>query len=329
MPEFRTVIGLEESHDKILYDSVLMFLGSCFSENIGERFIARQFNAVVNPFGTLYNPASVSKAIELLIENRNVKEDELFLHRGVWNSFSHHSRYSGQDKNKVLSGMNQDLSQAHEMLKKAGFLFVTLGTAWVYELKETGNVVANCHKLPSSYFKRYRQDVHDVTGVLSEMIGKVKVFNPDVKIVFTVSPVRHWKDGAHGNQLSKAVLLLAVDELITKHKDVFYFPAYELVMDDLRDYRFYEEDMLHPDKVAVDYIWQRLQDVYFAEKTKTFAGEIEKLINAKEHRPFNVNGEEYKKFAEKMLKKTIEAARRYPGVNLDGLVHFFKNRIQS
>jgi len=315
MNEFRTVVKLR-STKVISYDSVLLFMGSCFAESIGDKFVNRRFNAIVNPFGVLYNPVSVKQGLEILLEKRLFDENDLFEHESRWHSFYHHSRYSSADKDFALEKINADVKKGHETLRNADFLFVTFGTSWVYENIENGNIVANCHKLPASRFIRYRLEVNDITGIYSGLISKMRELNPDLKIIFTVSPVRHWKDGAHGNQLSKSVLLLAIDELERKFENVGYFPAYELVMDDLRDYRFYAEDMIHPSSVAVDYIWGRLSDTYFDDKARLFVKEMERVMKAREHRPFNDKGEEYRAFLENNLKKLESLSVRFPGIDI-------------
>ena len=327
MNEFRTVIKLQNSDEKISYDSVLLFMGSCFSENIGDKFIERRFNAVVNPFGILYNPVSVKQSMEILMEKRLFQKNDLFRYEGLWHSFYHHSRFSSLERTTVLKTINENIEKGHDVLKKADFLFITFGTSWVYENIEDGTVVANCHKLPASRFRRYRLGIGEIVESYSGLIDSLREFNPGLKIIFTVSPVRHWKDGAHGNQLSKSVLLLAVDELVQKFEYVDYFPAYELVMDDLRDYRFYAEDMLHPGSVAVDYIWNRLLDVYFDDNAKLFVKETEKIIKAREHRPFNEKGEEYRAFLSNMIKKLDELSGRFPKADLKEDKEYFKHKL--
>jgi len=213
------------------------------------------------------------------------------------------------------------------LLKNAGFLFVTFGTSWVYRNVDDGMVVANCHKLPASRFNRFRLGVDDIVDGYDELIARMKEFNRDLKIIFTVSPVRHLKDGAHGNQLSKATLLLAVDKLTEKHENVFYFPAYELVMDDLRDYRFYADDMVHPSAQAVDYIWENISDVYFDKKAKVFVKEMDKIIKAREHRPFNEKSKEYQMFVSGLLRRLDEIKNQFTLAGLEEDIEIFKRKL--
>jgi hypothetical protein len=327
MSEFRTVINLQESDIKISYDSTLLFIGSCFSDNIGSKFKERRFEAGINPFGVLYNPESVKRGLEILLEKSIFDEGLLFEHRGLWNSFYHHGRFSGVDKKTVLKNINKNIIRGHELLKNAGFLFVTFGTSWVYRNVDDGMVVANCHKLPASRFNRFRLGVDDIVDGYDELIARMKEFNRDLKIIFTVSPVRHLKDGAHGNQLSKATLLLAVDKLTEKHENVFYFPAYELVMDDLRDYRFYADDMVHPSAQAVDYIWENISDVYFDKKAKVFVKEMDKIIKAREHRPFNEKSKEYQMFVSGLLRRLDEIKKQFTLAGLEEDIEIFKRKL--
>jgi len=325
MSEFRTVVQIPTTPDKISYNSSLLFFGSCFSENIGERFVERRFNATVNPFGILYNPASVKQGLDVLIDNRQFDETMLFEHRGLWSSFYHHSRFSSPDKQVVLKSINEQIIEGYDKLANADYLFITFGTSWVYEHIEEKAVVANCHKLPAATFNRYRLTVEEIVNSYNELIEKLREFNPELKIVFTVSPVRHWKDGAHGNQLSKSVLLLAIDSLVRRFDNVNYFPAYELVIDDLRDYRFYNEDMLHPNKQAVGYIWQKLKDIYFDGTAKDFEKDIGKVIRARSHRPFNPDTEEYRAFVRAEIVKVKKMMNEFPEVNLEKDLRFFND----
>jgi len=326
MGEFRTVIKLQESDIKISYDSTLLFVGSCFSDNIGNKFRERRFRTEINPFGVLYNPESVKQDLEILLERKFFGEELLFEHLGLWQSFYHHSRFSGVDKKAVLDNINRNISKGHEILKSVDLLFITFGTSWVYQYVDNGLVVANCHKLPASKFKRFRLSVEDIVESYGGLITKLKEFNRNLKIVFTVSPVRHLKDGAHGNQLSKSVLLLAVEELAEKHDEVFYFPAYELVMDDLRDYRFYAEDMVHPGSLAVEYIWERLSEVYLDKKAKAFVKEMDKVIKAARHRPFNKNSKDYQRFVENTLVRLNEIKKQFKGAIVEEDIKVFERK---
>jgi lysophospholipase L1-like esterase len=312
--EFRTQIAVKKASQSILHQSRILMLGSCFTENIGERLYASGFNVDVNPFGIQYNPLSIAAALNLLLNKRDFTVNDLFQHEGSWHSFMHHSRFSGNSAQETLQNINTRLQASSDFLNKSDYLIITLGTAWIYELKENGQIVSNCHKLPESTFNRRRISVEDIVNTYTPILQIFKSSN--LQIIFTVSPIRHWKDGAHENNLSKSVLLLAIDELQRQFDSVSYFPAYELLLDDLRDYRFYTEDMLHPNSTAINYIWEKFSDCYFSDKTKQIASEVEKLNRMKQHRPFNTEGEEYRKFCEVLEKKKIEIKNFYPEINV-------------
>lgn len=260
-------------------------LGSCFAENIGEKMKYFKFRVDINPCGIVYNPLSVASTLCLLMEGKPLEGEELLQNDGKWCSVLHHGSFSSPDKETCLKHINERLIQSAENLKALDCLIITLGTAWVYRFLATGKIVANCHKIPASAFERSRLSVKDMVDEYVVLVNRLRQINPGVKIVFTVSPIRHWKDGAHGNQLSKSVLLLAIDELVNRLEGVSYFPSYELVMDELRDYRFYAEDMLHVSSQAVEYIWEKFCDVYIAPESVNWMKRIDKVNKVGRHRP--------------------------------------------
>ncbi len=272
---FQTKVEIPVSKEKISYEDKIMTLGSCFAQNIGLKLQEVWFNTNINPFGVLYNPVSIQKSIELLLENKIFTEKDLIENRGLWQSFLHSSLFSDVTAQKCLAKINERYQRASHFLIHADFLLITYGTAWVFEEKKTGNVVSNCHKLPAKHFVRRRLTVEQIVNDYSELIAKLQQLFPKMKLIFSVSPIRHWKDGAHENNLSKSILLLAIDELQLIFPQVQYFPAYEIQMDELRDYRFYAADMLHPSDVAVDYIWKCFSDTYFDEVTQKIKKELE------------------------------------------------------
>ncbi|MDR2805544.1 MAG: GSCFA domain-containing protein, partial [Dysgonamonadaceae bacterium] len=262
----------------------VMMIGSCFAENISERMLRGGFTVDVNPFGIVYNPVSVANGLRDLIIRNVYTESDLFLHEGVYHSFSHHSRFSGEDRRAVLAGMNAAIVRSSEFLRQAQLLIITFGTANIYRLLSTGQVVSNCHKRPAREFAESRLTVEQITDLWNSLIRELQTVNPDLKILFTVSPIRHWKDGATANQLSKAVLLLAVNELIQANASCSYFPAYELLLDDLRDYRFYADDLTHPNAQAVSYIWEKFGEAYFEKSTRDAIRDYEKKYRYVNHR---------------------------------------------
>lgn len=282
--EFRTTIKPLESRGMISHDGAMMLLGSCFSDNIGRRLQDALFDVEVNPFGTLYNPASIALALRDLINCREFGLNDLFEYQGRYHSFSHHSSFSGVNAGDVISRINDKVVEASVRLKRSQVLIVTFGTAYVYEYKKTQSVVSNCHKLPAADFNRRLMSIDEIVGLWKNIILELQDINPNLKIVFTVSPIRHLADGAHANQVSKSILLLAVEQLSNIYDDVIYFPAYEIIMDDLRDYRFYASDMTHPSDVAVDYIYKIFSQSFFSEETNNLVHECEKLTRRLKHR---------------------------------------------
>ena len=312
MKQFRTEVKVPEFDWKVSYQSKLIFLGSCFTNHIGERMQELKFITDVNPFGIIYNPVSVRNSIEKLIANESFLEKDLKFHNGRWYSFYHHTSFSHHDKKICLDRINQKIKNSSEFLKKADFLFLSFGTARVYELEETGEVVSNCHKLPSKHFNYRLLATEEIIEIYEKLIKNLIRLNPGLKIVFTLSPVRHWKDGAIGNQLSKSVLLVAIHRLANIFPNAEYFPSYELMMDDLRDYRFYAEDMLHISPQAVDYIWDKFQNALLDKSALNLVPKIEKILKAVKHRPFDPDSDSFKAFQAKVLKDMEELKKQYP-----------------
>ncbi len=311
---FFTEIQIPEFPWKMDYSKSMMFLGSCFSENIGQKLTDMKFKVDMNPFGILYNPESIANSLKILLEKQIFTENDLFNDQGLWNSFSHHSRFSDVDREVALEKINSRIATSSDFLKEADFLAITFGTAGVYEFKETGQIVSNCHKIPAAKFKRFRLGVHEITDTYRELLGQLWKVNPKLKILFTVSPIRHWKDGAVENQLSKATLLLAIDRLITGFgsSNCGYFPSYELMMDELRDYRFYAEDMLHISPVATGYIFDRFSNVLISKESAQVSKSVLKIRKAFEHRPVNTTSVEYKKFLQQNLFEIEQLTSRFP-----------------
>lgn len=283
--DLQTKVKIEESDFSLGYNSRIMMLGSCFVENIGKKLEYFRFRTDINPCGIVYNPLSVSNALKLLLERKRFEEFDLLQNDGKWVSLYHHGCFSAVDSLECLRRINERLERSAVELRRADLLIITFGTAWVYRYRENGLVVSNCHKFPAGDFERFRLSVEDIVAEYTGIITRLREVNPSVRILFTVSPIRHWKDGAHGNQLSKAVLLLAIDELAHLFPDVCYFPSYEIVMDELRDYRFYAEDMLHVSDVAVNYIWERFCKLYLREDSESLMKRIDKLNKCLSHRP--------------------------------------------
>lgn len=309
---FHTRIEIPHSAINISYNDSLMTLGSCFAENMGSKLLDAYFMVDVNPFGVLYNPVSIQNSIELLLQGKEFTKNNLFDNRNLWQSFSHSSLFSDISAEGCLAKINSRFNTAKEFLKKSNFLIITFGTAWVYENRKSGRVVSNCHKLPSNDFIRRRLTVDEIINNYSLLINNLQTLFPDLQIIFSVSPIRHWKDGAHENNVSKSTLLLAIDGLQKKFSQAHYFPAYEIQLDELRDYRFYSADMLHPSEVAVNYIWERFSETYFLKETTIIKKKLEQLRADLQHRPMFPDSKEYKAFIKNTEKRKEKILNEYP-----------------
>ncbi len=324
--KFRTEIPIPETTFKIGYQQKNMFIGSCFTENIGKRVRSMRISTSLNPFGIVYNPISVKNSLEFLIQEKQFAEKDLFQLNDHWNNFYFHSNFSAPNLAEGLSQMNKSIKNGAGFLKQTDFLFITFGTAFCFEHSASGITVSNNHKIPAQQFRRYRLSVENIVSEYSILLKKLRSLNPELQIIFTVSPVRHLKDGAHGNQLSKSILLLAVDQLISEFDFCSYFPAYEIFMDDLRDYRFYSDDLVHPSDSAVSYVWEKFQDTYFDKNAIELGKEIEKINKAMWHKVNNPESDSHKKFLQRYADQVLELQEQYPFLNLeDALSYFYVN----
>lgn len=308
---FRTEISSEPARFGINYNQKGLFLGSCFTEHIGKKMQQHKFSVTVNPFGVLYNPASVARVLDRLLANKAFLPDELFEYQQRYLSFYHDTAFSADTSQAALALMNESLEQGHAGLHQARYLFVTWGTAYVYEFKESGKVVTNCHKLPAAFFQRRKLSVAAIVERWTKLLQRLWKNYPDVQVVFTVSPVRHWKDGAVGNQHSKATLHCAIHDLLATDNRLHYFPSYELMMDDLRDYRFYADDMFHPSSQAVAYIWSFFQDTYFSDVVKAQAARMLKLYKATRHRILGSDMKATQRFAQQQLRLVDDLSKTF------------------
>lgn len=284
--EFRTKVSpLPGRKGSVRHGCPLLLIGSCFTDNIGACLRDELFEVCVNPFGAVYNPLSIRRCVEALCTDRMVESEELFESEGVFHSFLFHSRFSGTDREAMAADLSERIAVAGEWLRRASTVIITLATTWVFFEKQSGEAVANCHKLPSAMFEQRCLSLEETVDALADIVGMIRGVNPEAKVVFTVSPLRYLNLGAHGNQLAKATLLLAVDRITERFgkEATDYFPAYEVMMDDLRDYRFYAADMKHPSQQAVDYIYQLFSETYFSETTMAVASEARRLTRRLSH----------------------------------------------
>ena len=314
--EFRTTVKTGENRSWLHHSDQVMLLGSCFSDNIGAKMHGALINATVNPMGTLYNPMSIARGVKRLIDCEPVAGQDLFMQGGVWNSHDFHSRYSLADKQATIDRMNSSILHGHQCLQDAQLLTITLGTALVYRLRSTGEVVANCHKVPQHEFERKMSTVDEMKGVIDGMLTRLHAFNPQLRVILTVSPIRHIADGLDTNSLSKASLRVAIHEAIAHHRDYCdYFPAFEIMMDDLRDYRFYASDMVHPSDVAVEYIWQVFQATYLDDRSALAVARCERIHKRLQHRPMSANRETIERFNADTASVVRNLIKEYPYLN--------------
>ena len=314
--QFHTEINIKPLEKTILYGDGLLFLGSCFADEVGGICRGLGFDALVNPFGVLYNPASIAQSVERLQSGKPFSHDDVIaVGEGQYCTFSHNTAFWRSSETELLEQVNQSLAEAHEHFTKSKWLVISLGTSWVFRNKENGLVVSNCHKRPANQFERELLPVEKSVQYLSDIVAQ----HPEKQFIFTVSPLRHLKDGLHGNQLSKAALLLAVDEVCNRFENAHYFPAYEIVMDELRDYRFYKEDMVHPTDQAVRYIWERFVDFAIDPKEKTALQAAAELRQMLQHKPLFPESETYRKFELQREQRIAEMKRNYPNISLENL----------
>lgn len=314
--KLQTKIPIEKADNPIDYQSKLLLLGSCFVENIGDKLGYYKFQLAQNPFGILFHPLAIENLVERAIEGRFYQENEVFEQNGRWYCFDAHSNLSANTSEELLQNLNNDLKETKLQAEESTHILVTLGTSWVYRYINTGKVVANCHKVPQKEFSKELLSAELIQASLKRLIGLFESINPKAQLVFTISPVRHLKDGFVENQRSKANLITAVHQLIKKC-DVSYFPSYEIMMDELRDYRFYGTDMVHPNALAIDYIWEKFKSVWINPGCSVSMEKVEAIQKGLQHRPFNPESEEHQKFKKSLQTKIAYLKERYPFMKFD------------
>ena len=311
-----TEISINPLEQTIAYGDGLLFLGSCFADEVGGICRGLGFDAMVNPFGVLYNPASIAQSLDRMNSGKPFRYEEVIrVGEGQYCTFSHNTAFWNLSEQALLAHVNQSLAEAHAHFMKAKWVIISLGTSWVFQDKETQKVVSNCHKLPAARFERLFLSVEQSVQFLSEMVHQ----HLDKQFIFTVSPLRHLKDGLHENQLSKAALLMAVDQVCKQFENAHYFPAYEILLDELRDYRFYKEDMVHPTEQAVRYIWERFADFAIDLKEKPAMKAAAELKQMFQHKPLFPESEAFKRFVQLEEKKINELRRDFPKICINNL----------
>lgn len=296
----------------ITYQSKLLLLGSCFAQNIGKILTDSKFDIVVNPNGITYNPLSIAEILQRLINGKEYTESELEFHNGQWISVMHHGCFNNVDKNITLKNINNTYAIARRQILSASHLIITFGSSVVYE--RNGITVNNCHKLPSQQFTERQLPITEITDRYNSLLLCLKKLNPDLKIILTVSPVRYLGRGAHAGQVNKSTLIIAADSLCKSHTNVTYFPAFEIMMDELRDYRFYADDMIHPSAIAVQYICERFTETYLTDDTRKLLSEIEKIKRSLSHRPLHPDTPEYLQFKNNLTQKIDTLQKKYPWI---------------
>ncbi|MGK7392668.1 MAG: GSCFA domain-containing protein [Candidatus Cyclobacteriaceae bacterium M2_1C_046] len=321
---YYTSVTLPSFHKKIKHDEPVLTAGSCFADCMGKKFEEFKFSTLTNPFGTVYNPLSLHRQFQMAIDRKILGPEKVAEVHGMYVHYDFHSSFRNISREALLNDIQQDLDQVHDFLKKSSWLVITWGTAWVYELKKENEIVANCHKQPGKIFDKKLLNLNDILADFNAFHKQLKSFNPDINIILTVSPVRHIKDTLSLNNVSKSLLRLAAHEITEKNTDVFYFPSYEIMMDELRDYRFYKEDMIHPTLQAEDYIWNKFTQVAIDGSALDFIEKWKEIRKAMTHKPFNPESEGHRQFLTKTMDKLLQLKRR---VNVDEEIEYLKKQL--
>lgn len=315
--QFRTQIPILKSNTPIDYNSKILSIGSCFAENMAEKFDYFKFQNETNPFGIIFNPVSIEKIFHRICNQELFEEKDVFFHNERWHSFEVHSDLSNSDRQELLETLNKALTESYKQLKEATHIIITLGTAWIYKNIESDEIVANCHKVPQKQFSKELLSIELIQNSIQNTISLIKTLNPNINFIFTISPVRHIKDGFVENQLSKSHLFTSLNSALnTEHfkQNTEYFPSYEIMMDELRDYRFYNEDMLHPNQIAIDYIWKLFSENYIAQDSFTTMQEVDEIQKSLRHRSFNPQSEQHQKFLAKLQQKIDVLGEKLPHI---------------
>ncbi|MEJ2545346.1 MAG: GSCFA domain-containing protein [Calditrichaceae bacterium] len=322
--KFRTEIQIDKYKYPIEHHNSIATIGSCFAENIAEYLRRFRFNTLANPFGILYNPVSIFNALSMIHSVKEFSKKDLVSQDDLWHSWFHHGSFSHPNAEQCVLKINDQIKRAKSFMEICDYLIITYGTAFVFEHIDSGIIVSNCHKIPSSQFRRYRLSVGEIESNISKTIELVKSLYPSIKIIFSVSPIRHLKDGMVDNQLSKSSLILALHNTIKDDESCFYFPSYEIMMDDLRDYRFYESNLTHPNQMAIDYILNKFSETWFSEKCLSTIRDIEKLNQARAHKSLFPGSDKDKEFKYMQLEHIEKYKIKYPHIDFSDDLKYFK-----
>jgi len=327
--EFRLELPVKPFPKQLELPGPVMLIGSCFTDHISKKLAAHKFRVLENPHGILFNPKSIENAINTYIGNREYQRTDLFFFNELWASWEHHGQFAHPDAGIALQMMNVSVGHAHSFLKEAKWMVITLGSSWVYELKNVSmggimkQVAANCHKVPQQFFDHRLLSSGEVNASLGAIIRAVRNFNPFIQVIFTVSPVRHFREGLVENNRSKALLITAVHQLVQSFKNIYYFPSYELVIDDLRDYRFYAEDMVHPNYQATQYVWEKFVQACISDASRRDMEEIGKIVHARNHRSLHPSSKQHRQFLALMLERTKQLQQRLPQLDFSEEIAWF------
>ena len=315
---FTTKISIPKNDNPIDYNAEIVSLGSCFAENMANKFDYFKFKNSCNPFGILFHPLAIEKLIDFAVSEKQFSEEDVFFHNERWHCFDAHSDLSNSSQSTLIANLNTIVIATKLQLQAASHIIITYGTSWVYRNLESNAIVANCHKVPQAAFSKEILSIEAIEKSMQNTSDLIRQINPNVNFIFTVSPVRHLKDGFVENQLSKAHLISAIYQILESEicnlKSAIYFPSYEIMMDELRDYRFYAEDMIHPSEVAIDYIWQRFSETSISEESHSIMKEIETIQKGLAHRPFNSNSESHQQFLSKLHDKIVKLQKQFPQI---------------
>ncbi len=325
-PLFRTVIPVRDNPRKISHNKNIMLIGSCFSENIGEYLHRYKFNPCINPFGILYNPLSISKTLHRIISGDSFTNSDLFFSDDSWKSFQHHSKFNGATNEECLKKINDEFFIAHKAFKQLDTLIITFGTAYAYCHKESKEIVANCHKIPHGAFNRTLLPIEKIVQAYRELFDLIYTKHPSANIIVTVSPIRHLRDDPHENQVSKSHLIAAIEALQRLFSSLHYFPAYEIMMDELRDYRFYADDMCHPSSEAIVYIWDVFTKACITKKSQEFMDAYSPILKSLSHQIKSSNPSTITKFCQLQLSAIDSLKNRFPHIDFTEEYTFFKEQ---
>jgi hypothetical protein len=312
--QFRTKISIPQTDFKIDYNAKIVSLGSCFAVNMADKFDYFKFENSCNPFGILFHPLAIEKLIDFAVSGKQFTEKDIFFHNERWHCFDAHSDLSNANKEELIANLNAIVIATKLQLEAASHIIITYGTSWVYRNIVTNEIVANCHKVPQAAFSKEILSVETIKKSMENTLDLIQKINPNVNFIFTVSPVRHLKDGFVENQLSKAHLISALHSSNFQLPTSSYFPSYEIMMDELRDYRFYAEDMIHPNSVAIDYIWKQFSETSISEEIHSIMKEVETIQKGLAHRPFNSNSESHQQFLSKLHDKMVKLQKQFPQI---------------